>query len=142
MSDIVVGIDDSEGARAALRWALDEGERTGAAVSVVHAWQLQLAWIDEFSDGVPLMLATARDVAQRTLDTVLGEIDVPEGLEVRGAIVEGEAVQVLLDAAKDADLLVVGTRGRGQLAGLLLGSVSQRCVERSPRPVVVVPSPG
>jgi len=48
---------------------------------------------------------------------------------------------VLLEAARDADMLVVGTRGRGGFAGLVLGSVSHRCAQHAPCPVVVVPSP-
>lgn len=141
MTTIVVGVDDSDGARAALRWAVAEAARTGAQVKVLHAWALELAWIDQFGDQVPRMADHARRTAQEELDRVVADVPAPAGVSVDAAIVEGRPVDVLLGAAEGADLLVVGTRGRGELKGLLLGSVSQRCAERSPVPVVVVPPP-
>jgi nucleotide-binding universal stress UspA family protein len=58
---------------------------------------------------------------------------------LRWAIVQGPPAQVLLDAAAGAQMLVVGSRGHGTLAGMLLGSVSQHCVQHAPCPVVVIP---
>jgi nucleotide-binding universal stress UspA family protein len=54
-------------------------------------------------------------------------------------VIEGHPARVLLDTAKDAQMLVVGSRGHGTFAGIMLGSVSQHCVQHAPCPVVVVP---
>ena len=81
--------------------------------------------------------------AQRGLTALLrdeGLADDPD-LEVVEAVFQGPAGSVLLDAAADADLLVVGSRGHGGFAGLLLGSVSLQCVTHAACPVVVVPHP-
>jgi nucleotide-binding universal stress UspA family protein len=139
---IVVGVDDSRGARTALAWALRWAEREQAEVDVVLAYDSQLAWIDVDSDYEAQWLENARTKAEATLrrivdDTVTGE----EQIAVHQVVEEGAPAQVLLDRAKDADLVVVGTRGRGGFAGLLLGSVSQRCAQHSPCPVAVVPEP-
>jgi nucleotide-binding universal stress UspA family protein len=80
--------------------------------------------------------------AEEELDRVLDEALVGhEGVRVEKAVVEGPAAPLLLDLAKDADLLVVGSRGHGGFVGLLLGSVSQHVVHHSPCTVVVVPPP-
>jgi nucleotide-binding universal stress UspA family protein len=137
---IVVGVDDSGGARAALAWALDEARRHQARITLVHAFVLEVAWIDRAD------MARWSDLQRRAAETALAQIvdDVspPAGVEVDARVVEGNPVNVLIDASQDADLLVVGSRGRGGLAGVLLGSVSQRCVERAHCPVVVIPTSG
>ena len=81
-----------------------------------------------------------RDDATRTLEkSVANAVDSPEADRVSQRVVEGHPAQVLLDAAADAALLVVGSRGRGGFRGMLLGSVSQDVVARAACPVVVVP---
>ena len=138
---IVVGIDDSDGARAALGWAAHEAEKTGARLRVVHAYQLDLAWIDGYNEAIPKWEAHARSVAEETLARVAHEV-IPgagalDGIELD--VVEGSPAEVLHEAGADASLVVVGSRGRGGFAGLLLGSVSQRLAQRAPCPVVIVP---
>jgi nucleotide-binding universal stress UspA family protein len=135
---IVVGVDDSEGARVALRWALAEGERRHARVDVIHAYVFEIAWID--AQDIERWAAAEQRSANAALRRVLDDAPAPAGVEVTGTVAEGNPVKVLLDASRAADLLVVGSRGRGGIAGLLLGSVSQRCVERAVCPVVVVRS--
>lgn len=134
---IVVGVDDSEGARVALRWALAEADRRHACVEVIHAYPFEIAWID--GADIERWAAAEQRSADAALRRVLANTPAPDGVEVTGSVAEGNPVEVLLNASRDADLLVVGSRGRGGLAGLLLGSVSQRCVERATCPVVVVP---
>ena len=136
-SRIVVGVDDSSGARTALEWALGEARRHQARVTVLHAYLLEVAWIDRTD------IARWSDVERRAAETALAHIvedAEPAGVEFDARVVEGNPANVLIDASQDADLLVVGSRGRGGLVGLLLGSVSQRCVERAHCPVVVVPT--
>jgi nucleotide-binding universal stress UspA family protein len=134
---IVVGIDDSAGARAALSWALDEAKRQQAAITLVHAYLVEVAWIDR--SDMARWVTLARDAAETALAHIIADADIPPGVKVHARVVEGNPVNVLIDDSHHADLLVVGTRGRGGLKGLLLGSVSQRCVERAHCPVVVIP---
>lgn len=139
-SRIVVGVDGSHGSQAALRWALRQAAATGSRVEAVLAYDSGLAWIDVGSDYEDSWTQHAAEQARQELDRVL-EAVAPEvhSVPVHEVVVEGAPAEALVELAKDADQLVVGTRGRGGFAGLLLGSVSQRCVERAPCPVVVVP---
>ena len=137
---IVVGVDDSDGARAALAWAAQEAEKTGARLRVVHAYQLDLAWIDGYNEAIPKWEAHARSVAEETLARVAHDV-LPGALDdVELDAVEGSPGEVLHQAGADASLVVVGSRGRGGFSGLLLGSVSQRLAQRAPCPVVIVPA--
>ncbi len=81
------------------------------------------------------------ELAAKTLSEALAEVSPPPGVAVREVVVEGNAGQVLLDAAKNADLLVVGNRGHGGFADALIGSVSVRCLHHANCPVVVVRLP-
>lgn len=142
MTRIVVGVDGSDGSRAALQWALAQAAATGGEVDAVLAYDTSLAWIDIGSEYQTVMVKGAADKAQREIDAVVDALDTRSlGVTARPVIVEGTPADALIEAARGADLLVVGNRGRGGFTGLLLGSVSQRCVERSACPVVVVPSP-
>jgi nucleotide-binding universal stress UspA family protein len=137
MKRIVVGVDGSEDARAALRWAVDEARIHGAAVEVVHAWM-------PYPSSNPYSLAMVdpapfEAAARAVLDAVVDDVDT-SGLSepVRRTLHCGGASAAILDAAEGADLVVVGSRGLGGFRGLLLGSVGQQVVPHSPCPVVVV----
>jgi nucleotide-binding universal stress UspA family protein len=140
---IVVGVDGSPESQAALEWAEHEAHRSGSELDAVLAYDSGLAWIDvgsEFDNAIVEHSAEhAREELHQTLETMR-----PDGqwlVAVHPLAVAGPPAEVLVDLARKADLLVVGSRGRGAFAGLLLGSVSQRCAERSCCPVVVVPGP-
>ncbi len=134
-----MGIDLSDEAAAALRWAHDQARRWGATLEVVHAWSLpavgDLSGIVAAGGETPFRRA-ADHVVAHMLSENLGDLG---GVEVLTTVVEGNPAAALLDAARDADLLVVGTRGRGGFKGLLVGSVSQQCTHHARCPVVVVP---
>ena len=142
---IVVGVDDSETAAAALRWALREGALRGDPVEVVHAWQLPLAALP-FGATINLNVdeaeldQQARAHLDRMVDEALAEIGEPAPDVVRTAV-PGGAVATLLDVSADADLLVVGSHGRGGLRQLVLGSVAHACVQHAACPVCVVRMP-
>ena len=139
---IVVGVDGSAGGRAALEWALDEARRRDAEVDAVLAFSYELAWIDVGSDAQAAFIEHATKQAHAVLhDALAAALPEPCPVIVHPVVVEGSPAEVLIAMARTADLLVVGTRGRGGFAGLLLGSVSQRCAERAPCPIVVVPGP-
>ena len=147
MARIVVGVDGSDGAAEALRWALGEARLRGADVRVVHAWSVPLVLSIPSADafGVPepagsmdQVRTALRKEADNVLEASLKGVEADD-VTIEGEVVEGKAAQVLIEAARNADLLVVGTRGLGGFTGLLLGSVSQQCTHHAPCPVVVVP---
>ena len=134
---IVVGIDGSDPSRRALEWARFMAVTTGATVEAVSVWHVPAAPVI-VGTGLPadavLQDATAR-VLHDTVTAVLG--DAP-GVSVRELVGHGSTARVLLGASKDAQLLVVGSRGHGGFTGLLLGSVSSACAEHARCPVLVV----
>lgn len=148
MAKIVVGVDGSSGALEALRWALAEARLRRASVHAVYAWMLPFSLsvptLETF--GLPAPGPTMEKVheefrsrAEADLAASLQAIDFDD-VELTGDTIEGRAAHVLLEAARDADLLVVGSRGQGGFTGLLLGSVSQQCAHHAPCPIVIVPS--
>jgi nucleotide-binding universal stress UspA family protein len=141
MERIVVGVDGSEGANAALRWAAREAAMRGAVLEVVAAY------INPWRPGEPSDEITAMDPvfqeprmeAERVLEQARAQLE-PMDLTVETTAVDDAPGRALVRRSADADLLVVGTRGRGGFAGLLLGSVSQQAAHHAACPVVVVPS--
>ncbi|MDZ7679162.1 MAG: universal stress protein [Acidimicrobiales bacterium] len=131
MTRIAVGVDESPGGHAALAWALAEARRWGATLEMVVAWSYLVQPVAEFQPDFDD--AAARDL----LDTMLAEHDT-SGVEIEPVIINELPVQALLHVAEEADLLVVGARGLGGFAGLLLGSVSQQVSTHAPCPVVIV----
>jgi nucleotide-binding universal stress UspA family protein len=132
---IVVGVDGFESSKVALRWAIHQAKLTGAVVEAVTAWHVPpgTAWVP--ATDVP----DYQDDAFAILTEAITEMcAVDPDVQVGPRVVEGRAGQVLVDAAKGADLLVVGCRGHGGLAEALLGSVGQYCVHRAPCPVVIM----
>lgn len=136
---VVVGVDGSETARRALAWALDEGRARQAVVEVVNAWHPPYVGAYPFDPAaldLELFEQGARDLVAEMLD----------GQDVAGlpsppkvTVVSDTAAQAVITAAEGADLVVIGSRGRGGFAALLLGSVSQQVAHHAPCPVVVVP---
>jgi nucleotide-binding universal stress UspA family protein len=138
---IVVGIDHSDGAKAALRFALEEARLRHATLRAVHAWKFDYL-------GAPGIMGTLppgeyealQSAAEAALDATFKEVAKAEGVEVERWVVEGAPAAVLVEESRDASLLVVGSRGLGGFAQLLLGSVSQQCAHHAECPVVIVRS--
>jgi nucleotide-binding universal stress UspA family protein len=154
--EIVVGVDGSAGSEAALRWALAEARLRGSRVRVVRAYQVPTLIYGDGGLGASVSAAQtglAEDIerlraaleaeSRREIEDVLGRMgdDIANEVQVELDVVEGPAAQVLLEAARNSELLVVGSRGRGGFLGLLLGSVSQQCAHHPPCPVVILPAP-
>lgn len=142
MAVIVVGVDYSEGAKAALRFALAEAQLRRATLRVVHAWQYGYVGALGVEGSYPMVggdIKELHDAAETALDATLRE-SIPETnpVQIERRVVEGRAAAVLIGESRGADLLVVGSRGHGGFAGLLLGSVSQQCAHHATCPVVVV----
>lgn len=138
MNRIVVGVDGSPESRRALLWAVQEARLRGAHLSVIHAFTLNLGIVEQelATDMLVRIRREAQDLVENEVDE-LGET--AAGLEISCAAAEGTPAKVLLGAAGEADLLVVGSRGRGGFGALLLGSVSQQCAHHATCPVVIVP---
>jgi len=130
---VTTGVDGSDESLAAAHWAAREALRRGAALRVVHAWNRQ-------PEPVPSAPTdTQRSLAEQILERAVGSVRAAHpGLPIDDRLEPDSAVTVLLAAAEDSELLVLGSRGLGRIAGYVLGSVSQRVVARSPRPVVLV----
>ena len=137
---IVVGVDGSEASKRALRWAQFLAETTGGHVEAVMVWQSvpSYAWAGAFWGSAPGEqdpAAIAAKILTATVDEVFGATR-PAALQA--VEVEGGASEVLLSQARGARMLVVGSRGHGGFAGLLLGSVSSACAEHATCPVLVI----
>ena len=136
---IVVGIDGSPASLEALAWAATQAERMGATLDAVTAWQWPTGY------GWPLPFPEGFDPAadaERALETALAPVrDAHPVLELRSHVVEGHPAEVLVDASRGATLLVVGNRGHGAFAGMVLGSVSEHCAAHAHCPVVVTRHP-
>jgi nucleotide-binding universal stress UspA family protein len=136
MMHVVVGVDESDGAAEALKWAIHEADARGAVLTAVLAW----SWLDQHHiyRSEPFDPAFDEDDALGTLERIVARTldDVPPGISLRA--VNALAGRGLVEAAAEADLLVVGARGLGGFKGLLVGSVSQYCLHHAPCPVAVV----
>jgi nucleotide-binding universal stress UspA family protein len=142
MGLIVVGVDHSDGAKAALRFALEEARLRQATLRVVHAWQFGYIGATGFEGSLPAVggeLEDFRQGAAAALDETLREVVTDtDGVAIERRVDQGTAAAVLVEESRAADLLVVGSRGHGGFAQLLLGSVSQQCAQHAFCPVVIV----
>ena len=142
MNLIVVGVDQSEQAQQALRFALEEAKLRHARLRVVHAWQygtVGAAGVESFYPAVGPDVSEVREAAEQALEQALREsLPDTDSVEIERRVVEGRPAAVLVDESRDADMLVVGSRGHGGFADLLLGSVSQQVSHHAACPVVIV----
>jgi nucleotide-binding universal stress UspA family protein len=142
MGVIVVGVDHSAGAKAALRFALEETRLRQATLRVVHAWQygyIGATGLEGFLPAAGGELKDFRDGAAAALDETLREVvGAQDDVTIERRVDQGAPAAVLVDESRGAELLVVGSRGHGGFAQLLLGSVSQQCAQHAACPVVIV----
>jgi nucleotide-binding universal stress UspA family protein len=137
----VVGLDGSDESRRALRWAVDEAAEWDAELDVVHAWDLPLPIVPTPVDlinpaDIDALEASARAVIDTEVAAAVGRDE--SRVHIETILVRDAAAGALLEVSKGADLLVVGSRGRGGFAGLLLGSVSSKCVHHASCSVAVI----
>jgi nucleotide-binding universal stress UspA family protein len=135
---IVVGVDGSPSSRKALTWAAAEAAEHGADLTVVNVWEHTLPP----PAGGPTASEHVADPGHRTPDELVADIRDALGedppVRVQPQVTQGNPARVLIEQSSDADLLVVGTRGHGGFAGLVLGSVSQHVAAYASCPVTVV----
>lgn len=149
---IVVGMDGSAGATAALRWALRQAVLTGASVDVVHAvrrldayeWTLLPVGYGTVPAPVKFDMAEVHTAAEGLVWDAVREAAAEDdrfgSVKVAVDVVDGHPGDVLLAAAQDADLLVLGRTGHGGFAGMMLGSVARHCVEHSTCGLTIIPA--
>lgn len=135
---IIVGVDGSEASMEALRLAQNLAAPLSAQVEAVAYWEFPQVYgtyvaigIDDFEEG-------AKQILKESLEKVFGP-ELPDNLIAR--VVRGHARESLIEASREADMLVLGRRGHGGFGGLLLGSVSSACVAHAHCPVLVVHAP-
>ncbi len=134
---IVVGVDGSKSSLDALRWAAAEAAARDVELQVVHAWHLPTMVASAWVPVVEPTLADAREWSAEVLADAMREPALA-GVRATSHLPAGGAARALLDCAKEASLLVVGSRGHGHVAGWLLGSVSRQVVHHARCPVIVV----
>ena len=132
---IVVGIDGSPNAQAALSWAIDEARLRGLGLRIIYAFPaLVTYWGTTSSEYYPKEEAEAR----KMFEEALAKAPPTDDLDIERTLVPGNPAQVLIEASHGASLVVVGAHGRGGFMGMLLGSVSMHVVTQAHSPVVVV----
>jgi nucleotide-binding universal stress UspA family protein len=139
---IVVGVDGSECSKTALAWALAQAHLTGARVEAVSTWQEPAMYGFTYASAPGTFEGESISaLTEKVLREAVAEVAARGGepVEIVTRVVEGAPAYVLLQVAVGAQLLVVGSRGHGAFSGMLLGSVSQHCVQHARCPVVVIP---
>ncbi|MGH9047533.1 MAG: universal stress protein [Acidimicrobiales bacterium] len=134
---VVVGVDGSKASSEALVWAAEEARLRGATLRVVHAWSLPMLNSAEYVPAEVIEEAPAaaeESLAAQVTDVLGSSPEIGMEHEVR----QGPPARVILEAARDAELVVVGSRGRGGFSGLLLGSVSAQVAHHAACPVTIV----
>jgi nucleotide-binding universal stress UspA family protein len=137
---IVVGVDGSEHGERALDWAIDEAKLRGGRLLLISAWHVPAMVYGGPGYGPQLdepLDRTFEEVAEESVAAALERVRAA-GLEAETSVRQGQAAEVLIEASGSADLLVVGSRGHGGFAGLLLGSVSAQCAHHAKCPVMIV----
>jgi nucleotide-binding universal stress UspA family protein len=140
---IVVGVDGTSRSKVALRWALEQAALTGTSVEAIIVWTrgavlyygYECAPVAPDDDG---LAAAAEAVLMDTLVEILSEHG--GRVPIKARVIQGRPGEELLIAARSAEMLVLGSPKHGNMAGILLGSVSHDCIHNAPCPVVVAPA--
>ncbi|MFZ4511175.1 MAG: universal stress protein [Candidatus Nanopelagicales bacterium] len=141
-STVVVGVDGSELSLAALDFAFDIADRRGWRVLAVHAWEVPSYDVLAAPSGPPPIVVEdlAASEERAFAESLAGLRELHPGVVIEERVVKGPSVRAILDASDDPALIVLGTRGRGEFLGAMLGSVSQGILHRAKAPVAVIGS--
>jgi nucleotide-binding universal stress UspA family protein len=149
---IVVGVDGSSESRAALHWAVGQAGTTGSLVNAIAVWSPAAVTGTPYGVGIGPVVAggslarpgiedeAVRSGVERMLDDAIAALPPEAGRRVERQVLAGDAATVLVDAARDAALLVLGNSGRGGLVAAVTGSVALSCAHHARCPVVLVPA--
>ncbi|GAB3979497.1 hypothetical protein GCM10029978_075030 [Actinoallomurus acanthiterrae] len=139
MGGIVVGVDGSADSQFALEWAVVEAERWKVPLTVITVAPRMVT----VGAGAPMLGTVDQELLQAMREAARAAVEkavVGHEVSIKVRAIAGVAAEELLNASEDADMLVVGSRGHGGFARLLLGSVSSQCVHHAGCPIVVIPS--
>jgi nucleotide-binding universal stress UspA family protein len=139
MKTIMVGVDGSPGSQAAVEFGAREAAAHGAALRIVSAWEVPATVLSSSGATPEIYLGFENEARRIAGDAAARAKELEPTVSLEERVVEGYAGNVLVDEAQSVDLVVIGRRGRGALAELLLGSVSHRVVDHAKCPVVIVP---
>ena len=139
---IVIGVDGSDVAKEALQYGLHEASIRGTRVRAVYAW-MPSTMMPATGPGMvpPLDITPYREEAEALLRSSVAAVAGENADKVELVVAESPAGPALIDNAHDAELIVVGRRGRGAVKSLVLGSVSSYVLQHSTCPVLVMPAP-
>ncbi len=142
MKPILVGVDGSASSRKALQWAVDEAALRNTGVQVLHAYRTEYIYYMDLpvvAQVIPRFdkEASAKMVVQEVVDSVDNPDNVAIDIEF---INSGNPAGELIDRSEQNELIVLGSRGLGGLAGLLLGSVTHKVVQHSKCAVTIIPT--
>ncbi len=144
MKTIVVGVDGSDGGRAALDFATEEAALRGAQLKVVTVWEIPVAVVTSVVADSGYLQQVVAEGQQRAeaiaAEAVTRAAQLEPSVPCEARVLRGQEAKIILEEARDAILVVVGSRGHGGFTGLLLGSVSQQVVHHAHCPVTVVPA--
>jgi nucleotide-binding universal stress UspA family protein len=132
---IVVGVDGSPDAARALAWAIDEAKRRDMTMVLVHGVEVGAIAASPYGGGAVLEQLEAS--GKRLLEEAVAAVSA-EGLPFDCVMEIGSGAHALIEASRNADLVVVGSRGHGGFVGMLLGSVSNACTHHAHCPVVII----
>jgi len=136
---VLVGVDGSPASDAAVGFAFEEVDRRGGAVRALHSWEPPASpWRSEMRPSLPDFAEVTAGEARRVAQWIQPWDDNHPRVAVAQSVTSDRPAAALIEAAKDATLLVVGSRGHGGFTGLLLGSVSQQVIHHAPCPVAVI----
>lgn len=138
ISRIIVGVDGSDASLEALRHAQHLAGSLNAHIEAIGCWDFPRMYDSYMLAGIEGFKESAANVLNQAVSSVFGT-DTPSNVTV--SLVRGDPRSVLVKAGRNADLLIVGRRGHGSLAGLLIGSVSSYCIAHSTCPVLVAHTP-
>jgi nucleotide-binding universal stress UspA family protein len=133
---IVVGVDGSDSSAAALAWAVRQAKLTGSGLDALITWSVSAS--AALAGALPENFDPAADAEQTLVAAVASSREANPDVDLRTVVIEGAPGPGLVDYAEPADLLVIGSRGHGFVAGILLGSVSEYCVSHAHCPVLVL----
>lgn len=132
---IVIGVDGSAASIEALRWAARTADATGAELEAVTSWDYPPSYGMSAGYGDWNPAADARSIVDQAIIAAFPE---PRADPIRTVVSQGHPAEILIESSRNAEMLVVGSRGRGGFVGLPLGSVSAYCAEHALCPVVVI----
>ena len=141
MSGIIVGVDGSGHSQRALEWAMHEAAVRQVPLTVLTVNEAVRGYYSSmavYADD-PVRTEDARKLAQAETDEVLARLDEPRPASVTVEAVHGFPVEELINAGKDADMIVVGSRGAGGFTRLMMGSVADQVAKHAHCPVLIVP---